>query len=91
MLQLILGKEDTNEITEIYYHNIVISFNYRTGIPANVSASSYAVTKHTYTLKINKKKQRKKLLVLLTMEKPLKQKLLDIRLKHSDALCILCF
>ena len=29
MLQLILGKEDTNEITEIYYHNIVISFNYR--------------------------------------------------------------
>lgn len=31
-----------------------------TGIPANVSASSYAVTKHTYTLKINKKKQKKK-------------------------------
>lgn len=31
-----------------------------TAIPANVSAASYAVKKHTYTLKINKKKQTKK-------------------------------
>lgn len=31
-----------------------------TAIPANVSASSYVATKHTYTLKINRKKQKKK-------------------------------
>ena len=82
MLQLILGKEDTNEITEIYYHNIVISFNYRYRIPANVSASSYAVTKHTYTLKINKKKAKRKKAVGASYNgKTIKTKLLDIRLK----------
>ena len=73
MLQLILGKEDTNEITEIYLSQHCYQFQLSVQEYLQMFASSYAVTKHTYTLKSTRKSKRKKLLVLLTMEKPLKQ------------------
>lgn len=45
-----------------------------TGIPANVSAASYATTKHTYTLKINQKKQTKKAVGAIYNSKTIKTK-----------------
>lgn len=45
-----------------------------TGIPVNVSASSYATTKHTYTLKINQKKQKKKAVGAIYNGKTIKTK-----------------
>lgn len=45
-----------------------------TGMPANVSASSYATTKKTYTLKIQKKKQKKKAVGAIYNGKTIKTK-----------------
>lgn len=59
MLQLILGKEDTNEITEIYYHNIVISFNYRYRNTCKCFCIIIRCNKTYLYTKINKKSKEK--------------------------------
>ena len=84
MLQLILGKEDTNEITEIYYHNIVISFNYRYRNTCKCFCIIIRCNK-TYLYTKNQQEKAKEITEdeLKGLEKEI-QKVTDDAVKHVD-------